>query len=303
MNKSPLKTLNRVLENYPEEWIAPGNAGCPGCGAVPAVRLAMKILGPDTWGVMTTGCMAVNYTVPGTGVARSPWIHPLFGNAPSVASGLAVALKRKKLADKVNLLVVGGDGATADIGFQALSSAFHRGHKFIYLCYDNQGYQNTGGQSSGTTQLFTRTKSTPKGSLAIPKNLPEIFRNHPVSYLATASIGYPIDFMEKILKAKHLENASYIQISTPCIPAWGIESSETLEVARKAVTTGYEILYEYEAGEHTLSKPSQKYKDKSKREPITNFLKMQSRFSHILNDSQALNLLQEGIESQWKKFI
>jgi len=167
MNRTPLRTLNRVLEGYPDEWIAPGNAGCPGCGAVLAVRLAMKILGPDTWGVMTTGCMAVNYTVPGTGVARSPWIHPLFGNAPAIASGLAIALKRRKLEDKINLLVVGGDGATADIGFQALSSAFHRGHKFIYLCYDNQGYQNTGGQSSGTTRQYTLTKSNPKGSVNI----------------------------------------------------------------------------------------------------------------------------------------
>lgn len=108
--------------------------------------------------------------------------------------------------------------------------------------------------------------------------------------------------MEKILKAKQFKKASYIHISTPCVPAWGIDSSQTLEVAKKAITTGYEILYEYEAGEYILSKPSQKYLNKANREPITSFLELQSRFSHILQNSQALSFLQEQIEDQWRIF-
>ena len=301
MNNQPLQNLKQILESFPDEWIAPGNAGCPGCGAVLAVRLAMKVLGEKTWGVMTTGCMAVNYTVPGTGTARSPWVHPLFGNAPAIASGLAVALKRRNLKDLINLLVVGGDGATSDIAFQVLSAAIQRQHKLIYLCYDNQGYMNTGGQSSGTTIPSTITKSSPLGSQNLPKPLPEIFMKHSVHYLATASVAYPIDFMNKILKAKEVEGPSYIQITTPCIPAWGIDSAKMLKVARKAVTTGYEILYEYLDGKTILSKPSRRYQDEKKREPLEGFLKPQKRFSFLLDNEEALNELKLMLQDQWER--
>ena len=301
MSDPKIKNLKDIGDRYLEEWIAPGNAGCPGCGAVLAVRLAMKILGQNTWGVMTTGCMAVNYTVPGTGTARSPWIHPLFGNSPAVASGLALALERNQKAEETNLLVVGGDGATADIGFQVLSAAIQRQHRFIYLCYDNQGYMNTGGQSSGTTEKFTATKTSPTGSLSEPKRLPEIFMNHPVKYLATANVGYPVDFMNKILKAKQTNGPSYIHVSTPCVPAWGIEPENMIKIAKKAVTTGYEILYEFSEEEITLSAPSKPYRDKLKRDPLVDYLKLQQRFSHIIDDPHALKILNDNTDIHWKR--
>jgi len=301
VNELPIKNLKEIGNRYLDEWIAPGNAGCPGCGAVLAVRLAMKVLGEKTWGVMTTGCMAVNYTVPGTGTARSPWIHPLFGNAPAIASGLAVALEKNYRSDEINLLVVGGDGATADIGFQVLSAAIQRQHRFIYLCYDNQGYMNTGGQSSGTTDTFTVTKTTPSGSLVEPKRLPEIFMNHNVKYLATANIGYPVDFMNKILTAKQTNGPSYLQITTPCVPAWGIDASEMIEIAKKAVTTGYEILYEFFNDKILLSAPSRPYLDKSKRDPLADYLKPQKRFSKVVNSPEKMRILNERIDHHWKR--
>jgi len=297
---SKLKTEKDVFKQFPEEWIAPGNAGCPGCGAVLAVRLAMKVLGKNTWAVMTTGCMAVNYTAPGTGTARSPWIHPLFGNAPAIASGLAVALKQRKLDGEINLLVVGGDGATADIGFQVLSSAIQRQHKFIYLCLDNQGYMNTGGQSSGTTELHSVTKTTPAGSVTIPKRLPEIFLKHSVHYLATANIGYPVDFMEKVQRAKQTNGPSYIHISTPCIPAHGIDSAQMMNIARKAVTTGYEILYEMHEGRLALSKQSEPYIDQKARDPLEDYLSLQNRYKKLISNPQALHDLNQNVAKQWE---
>ncbi len=301
MSELPLKNLRDVSERYLSEWVAPGNAGCPACGAVLAVRLAMKVLGENTWGVMTTGCMAVNYTVPGTGTARTPWIHPLFGNAPALGSGLAIALDRRNLQDDINLLIVGGDGATADIGFQVLSAAIQRQHRFIYLCYDNQGYMNTGGQSSGTTELNAVTKTSPFGSITEPKRLSEIFMNHQLKYLATANIGYPVDFMNKVLKAKQEDGPSYIQISTPCIPSWGVESAQMIKVAKKAVTTGYEILYEYSHEDITLSNPSRKFRNKSKRDPLIEYFELQKRFSHIINDDQALSLMEKRVDDNWER--
>ncbi|MHA1330210.1 MAG: thiamine pyrophosphate-dependent enzyme [Candidatus Hodarchaeales archaeon] len=294
------KNLRSIQKNYPEEYIAPGNAGCPGCGAVLAVRLAMKVLGSNTWGVMTTGCMAVNYTVPNTGVARSPWIHPLFGNAAALASGLDSALKLRGLEDKINLLVVGGDGATADIGFQARSSAFMRRHRFIYLCYDNAGYQNTGGQRSGTTDFYAQTKSFVEEKF--PKNLIAIFREHNVPYLATANIAYPEDFMEKIHKASQINGPSYIQVFTPCVPGWGIKSDLTIKVAQLAVTTGYQILYELENDNICLSKPSHKLVDPEQRVPLIEFLKLQKRFRDLLKREDLLEIMKQDIERHWKKF-
>jgi len=298
MNK--FKNEKEVFKQFPEEWVAPGNAGCPGCGEVLAVRLAMKVLGGNTWAVMTTGCMAVNYTAPGTGTARSPWIHPLFGNAPAIASGLAIALKQRKLEDKINLLVVGGDGATADIGFQVLSSAIQRQHRFIYICLDNQGYMNTGGQSSGTTELHSVTKTTPAGSVTIPKRLPEIFLKHSVHYLATANIGYPTDYMEKVERAKQTNGPSYIHISTPCIPSHGIESAQMMNIARKAVTTGYEILYEMDGGRIALSKPSKLYIDPKIRDPLNDYLSSQKRYKKLMSDPKALYELNQHVTKQWE---
>jgi pyruvate ferredoxin oxidoreductase beta subunit len=298
-----LTNEKKIFKEIPEEWIAPGNAGCPGCGAVLAVRLAMKVLGKNTWAVMTTGCMAVNYTAPGTGTARSPWIHPLFGNAPAIASGLAVALKQRKLERDINLLVVGGDGATADIAFQVLSSAIQRQHKFIYICLDNQGYMNTGGQSSGTTELHSVTKSTPKGSTTIPKNLPEIFLKHSIHYLATANIGYPTDFIQKVQRAQQIAGPSYIHVSTPCVPAHGIESAQMLAIARKAVTTGYEILYEFDGKKVVLSKQSSPYTDQNARDPLEEYLSLQKRYQELVNNPNALNKLKEQVNEHWNRIL
>jgi pyruvate ferredoxin oxidoreductase beta subunit len=301
MSEIPIKNLKDISERYLSEWVAPGNAGCPACGAVLAVRLAMKALGEKTWGVMTTGCMAVNYTVPGTGTARSPWIHPLFGNSPALGSGLAIALKRRNLQDEINLLIVGGDGATADIGFQVLSAAIQRQHRFIYLCYDNQGYMNTGGQSSGTTELHAVTKNSPIGSVIEPKRLPEIFMSHNLKYLATANVGYPVDFMNKILQAKQIDGPSYIQVTTPCIPAWGIEANQMIKIAKKAVTTGYEILFEYNGEEIYLSKPSENYQDKTRRDPLIEYFQLQKRFSHIIRNDQILSVMQDRVDRYWER--
>lgn len=298
----PIENLNDAYNSFKDDFIAPGGAGCPGCGAVLATRIMMKILGPNTWSVMTTGCMAVNYTAPNTGNARSPWIHPLFSNSASIAAGLSIALKRRKLTD-INLLVVAGDGATADIGFQTVSSAFQRGHKFIYLCYNNSGYMNTGNQSSGTSEIGTITKSTPKGNLIPPKNLPMIFRELGVNYIATANISYPIDFINKIIKAQNHSGPSYIEIFTPCVPGWGINSSDTILIGELAVKSGFQILFEVIKKKVFLSKASEPYLNMENRIDLKEFLELQERYKHLLKNKEQMKLLKAYIDSQWKSIV
>ncbi|PWI47888.1 hypothetical protein CEE45_09600 [Candidatus Heimdallarchaeota archaeon B3_Heim] len=145
------------------------------------------------------------------------------------------------------------------------------------------------------------TKTSPVGSLTEPKRLPEIFMNHKVKYLATANISYPVDFMNKILRAKQTNGPSYIQISTPCVPAWGIESAQMIRIAKKAVTTGYDILYEFIEDEVILSNLSRPYLDKLKRDPLIEYLKPQKRFSQIIDNPQALTELDEKIDKHWER--
>lgn len=292
-----LKNVKDIHSRYPDEFISPGNAGCPGCGAVLAIRLAMKVLGRNTWGVLTTGCMAVNYTAPNTGVALTPWIHPLFGNAAAIASGLDIALELRSLRDTINILVVGGDGGTADIGFQAISAAFQRNQNIIYLCYDNGGYQNTGGQRSGTTDYLAITKSL--ATRILPKNLPMIFREHKIPYIATASIAYPVDFMNKINIASKIQGSSYIQVLTPCVPSWGMSSQDTIKIAKLAVTTGYQILWSQMNNKIEISEPSREYIKAESRAPIEEFLILQKRFKDVLEDENEIKLLKQQIQQNW----
>jgi pyruvate ferredoxin oxidoreductase beta subunit len=301
VNKDKFLNIKTIFQNFPEESVAPGNAGCPGCGAVLAIRLAMKVLGTNTWGVLTTGCMAVNYTAPKTGVARSPWVHPLFGNAAALASGLDIALELRNIRNNVNLLVVGGDGGTADIGFQGLSAAFGRNQHFLYLCYDNGAYMNTGGQKSGTTDYYAQTKSLMNTNF--PRDLPKIFQTHNIPYLATANIAFPKDFMEKVHSASKCEGSSYLHVLTPCVPGWGIDSSQTIEVAHLAVTTGYQILYETNKGKKTLSQPSFKYQDEEKREPIEKYFEKQKRFKNLLSNEKELSIVKKYIKANWLDFL
>jgi pyruvate ferredoxin oxidoreductase beta subunit len=139
--------------------------------------------------------------------------------------------------------------------------------------------------------------------MTIPKHLPEIFLNHSIHYLATANIGYPTDFIRKVQRAQQIAGPSYIHVSTPCVPAHGIESDQMLTIARKAVTTGYEILYEFDGKEVVLSKQSSPYTDQNKRDPLEDYLSLQNRYRELLNNPQALNNLKMQVNEHWNRII
>jgi len=284
-----------------EEMLFHGSPGCPGCGAYLGLRHALKILGPKTIIVNSTGCITACTMFGNTSV---PFVHPLFNNISAVASGIDAGLEMQGKRDDVNILVFSGDGGTADIGFQSLSGAIERGHSFIYICYDNESYMNTGGQRSGTTPYGASTSTTPAGEKSVGETRPfirrkdmvEIIRAHNVPYVASASIGYPFDFMEKVKKASSIKGPTYIHLYTTCSTGWGFDTKYTVEIARKAVQCGMNVLREIENGVERVTVVPKKFID------ITEYLKYQRRFRHIKNNEEVINRFRLYIKNQIERY-
>lgn len=279
------------MEITEEEFFAPGHRACAGCGAVIGVRLALKVLGKNTIAVSATGCLEVISTPYPETAWEIPWIHVAFENAAAVASGVDAALKA--LGRKSNVVVFGGDGGTADIGFQALSGAMERGQNIIYICYDNEAYMNTGVQRSGATPFGASTTTSPAGLKSFgedkpKKNIPMIMVAHNIPYVATASISYPEDFMKKVKKASEIEGPCYIHLQQPCTTGWGYDPADTIGLGRLAVETGAWILYEVENGEFKITyRPTQ-------RKPLIEYLKVQKRFKHLKEEE--VGMLQDYVD-------
>lgn len=273
-----------MINNIPEtELFAPGHRACAGCGAALAMRHILKAAGPDTIVVHATGCMEVATTPYPQTAWRVPWIHAAFENAAAVASGVEGALK--KLNKKTNIVVIGGDGSTFDIGFQALSGAIERGHDFCYICYNNEAYMNTGIQRSGATPKYASTTTSPAGKV-IPgkqqykKPLPLIIAAHG-AYTATANIAYVQDLVAKVQKGLAVEGPAYVQVFSPCQAGWKYAPSATIDIAKLAFQTNFSPLFEIENGVVTINKKPSQVK------PVEDFLRTQGRFKHLTKEAIA----------------
>lgn len=292
-----------TLKNIPtEESVAYGRGGCAGCPAVIGARMVSKVAGMNTVMVTSTGCMCVNYGY--SGAPKFPYIHSLFPNAGAIIAGIDTGLKIQGKRDNVNLVGYCGDGGTVDIGIQALSGAVDRGHKFLYICYDNEGYMNTGSQRSGATPYKARTSTTPVGEirageprlLSKRKDMVKIMADHGIPYTASASIAYPVDFMNKVEKALAVDGPSYIHLQSPCLVGWGIGEDAGVEVSRLAVQTLMNPLFEVIDGkEYNITV------DVKNPKPIEEYLKTQGRFRHLFNKdcSEEIAKMQQDINERW----
>ncbi len=254
-----------------------GHRACGGCGPAFAGRLILKGSGPNSIVCASTGCMEVFSTPYPQTAWKVPWIHSLFENAASVASGIEAALKKQGRDE--NVLCICGDGATFDIGFQCISGAFERGHNITYICYDNEAYMNTGIQRSGATPYDASTTTSPAGKKSFgnsrpKKDLPAILAAHGSPYVATCSIAYPNDIIKKVDKAVQTDGPCYIQIHAPCCTGWGFDGSRTVEIAKMAIECGLWVNYEMVDGKIEKAK-------KIKRKPVDEYLKAQKRFAHL----------------------
>jgi pyruvate ferredoxin oxidoreductase beta subunit len=282
-----------------EEYLHHGSLACAGCGALLTFRHVLKALGKNTIVINSTGCLAV---VMQMAVPKIPHFHVLFENGPAVMSGIEQALDIMGNRGETNLLVVAGDGGTADIGMGSLSGAVERGHDFIYVCYDNESYMNTGGQRSGTTPFGAATTTTPVGRvikgesrpMEMRKNVPEIMIAHGAPYVATASIGYPLDMIDKVKKAATVRGPSYVHVFASCPAGWRSDAKDSVKLAKLAVQTGLIVLFEHENGERTFQHLPKK------RKPLLEYLELQGRFKHILDDEDAIRELEDYVNGKIK---
>jgi pyruvate ferredoxin oxidoreductase beta subunit len=287
-----------IKELAQEEYFLPGNAACPGCSATLALRIALKVLGPKTVLIIPACCCSVVQGYYPKSPSKVSILNMAFASTAAAASGVVAALAVK---EKENINVVGwaGDGGTADIGIQALSGAAERNEDFIYICYDNEAYMNTGTQRSGATPRGAITTTTVTGKQERKKNVPEIMIAHDIPYVATACMAYPLDFAEKIRKAMTIKGLKYIHLLAPCPPGWRFPVEKTVELGRLAVTTGAWILYEWMGGKYTLTGPSRGLTDINKRKPLKEYLILQGRFSKL--PEEEAKKLQEDIDLKWKR--
>ncbi len=295
-----------ALKDIPvEECILAGNASCPGCPATMALRVVLKALGKNTIMTVPACCTAVIESLYPDTSFDIPVMNIAFEAAAAGASGIEAALRKQGNTD-TTVVAWAGDGGTYDIGIQALSGALERGTNFIYICYNNQIYSNTGIQRSGATPYAAWTTTTVGGKTEFTKKMGDIILAHHIPYSAQACISYPEDLYNKIVKAKTIKGPKYVEILAPCPPGWRFSMDRTVEMGRLAVDTGAWALYECENGVVTFNGKSKLILEKKvERKPIEEWIRYQGRFGHVFKpekNTQVLAQMEQHIEQMWERY-
>ena len=284
---------SRPIYNRLQESILHSGAFlCVGCGVDLALRFMLRVLGgKDVILYACAGCAVFDVAA-----AKTALDLCLMTNIPSMMTGASRYFQ--KIGKDILLVSFVGDGATADVGFQPLSGAAERGEKILFMCYDNEAYQNTGIQRSSTTPFRAWTMTTQVGAKGqgkgqIPKNVPLLIAMHGVAYTATVTVSHLEDYAQKLEKAREaVKNGFvYIHILTPCPTGWRARPEDAIEMARMAVETNYFPLWEAEWGKFRLTYQPREVK------PVTEFTKLQGRFRHLTK--QQLDELQKIVNDRF----
>jgi pyruvate ferredoxin oxidoreductase beta subunit len=280
------------------EYALPGNRLCPGCALSLAYRHILKALEGQIIVTVPASCLTVLHGMYPVTSVNVPCVNTPFASTGASASGLVAGLKA--LGKKgLTVVAVAGDGGTHDIGIQALSGAAERQADFIYICYDNEGYMNTGNQRSGSTPLGAISGTTPiLGKQQHQKDITAIMEAHHIPYVATASACHPLDLYEKVRKAKTIKGTRFIYVFTPCPPGWRFPFSDTIKIGELAVQTAWTVLYEIENGVFRLTSASESLARKGNLKPVREFIAVQERFKSITE--KQISELQDWVNARWQ---
>jgi pyruvate ferredoxin oxidoreductase beta subunit len=300
----------KVTDLHPQEEIAPGSALCAGCGGLEGLRLALKELGENVFISNAAGCFTLLSVYPFTPF-RGSWLYTTMGAPVPAAQGVRDALDIQRdqgeltEEDDFQVMVVAGDGSSADMGLSPTSAAIHRNLDFIYFCYDNEAYGNTGFQLSGASPYGSRTQTTPvtkdhpAGAEMRKKDLFEIWKSQNPPYIATVSPREPIDLSNKFAKAKILKGPRLFICLSPCPPGWGFDPRDTHVIAKLAVDTGIFPLKEYVDGQVVHTRVPRK------RIPVEKYLERQKRFRHLFvpkRQDEIIQKIQDGVDHYWENY-
>ncbi len=310
MIKESVVQIHRMKDMPSAHLLGTGTPMCAGCGGLEALHNMYDILGEKTVFVNAAGCLTLLSVYPFTPF-RGGWLYTAMASAPAGAQGVRdamdIRLQKKKLSaeDNMEVVVVTGDGSAYGMGLSATSAAMDRKLDFIYLCYDNEGYGNTGQQYSAATPHAAVT-STSRGSRGYPgfkKDLFAIWAAHDPAYVATIIGAEPLDLAKKIEKLKTMTGPRMLIALAPCPTGWDYDPKLSVAIGRLAVQTGVWPLKEYINGEVVHTKIPKK--DKSgQRTPVEEYLKLQGRFKHLFHpqrDEQGIAEIQASIDAYWDK--
>ncbi|HEX6307285.1 MAG TPA: thiamine pyrophosphate-dependent enzyme [Longimicrobiales bacterium] len=275
------------------ELLDSGHLACPGCGAPLAMRLVLKELGEKTIVVLPACCWSIIAGPFPQSSLHVPLYHTAFATGAAVASGVRAALDARGDTE-TTVMVWAGDGGTFDIGLQALSGAAERNEDFLYVCYDNEAYMNTGIQRSSATPWGAWTTTTPahEPQSTRKKDILAIMAAHRIPYAATASVSHPVDLLAKVRRAKEVRGMRFLHILSPCPPGWKYADERTVELARMAVDTRIFPLVEVENGSDwrfTVEHPG---------DSIERYIRAQGRFRHL--DEAAIGRIQADVDARWE---
>ncbi len=310
VNKINLKAV-KELANTPDN-LSSGHRMCPGCAAGTIFRQVLAAAENPLVAAVATGCFEVSTTIYPYTAWKIPYIHNAFENAAATISGVEAMYKSLKkrgklpVDDDIKFLAIGGDGGTYDIGLQSLSGAIERRHDFLYICYNNGAYMNTGIQRSSATPYGANATTSPAGKvipgkMQFPKDLTQIIIAHEPAYVAQASPSHWQDLMTKVRKGLAVEGPAFINVVASCNRGWRVPSEISVEVNRQAVENCFWPLFEYEDGQYTLT-----YTPKEKQ-PVSDWMRIQGRFSHLYKGdelTQGMNDdVQAHVDTKWEHLL
>ena len=266
-----------------------GHRACQGCGealgARYAIDAAMRATEGDLIAVNATGCLEV-FTTPYPETSwQMPWMHSLFGNAAAVATGVAAAMRVTKRDTRASSRRA-ATAAPPTSASAACRGMFERNDDVLYICYDNEGYMNTGVQRSSATPPTARTATTPTlgpepgNVFGTGKFVPKIAVAHEIPYRRhrqrrrsprSRGEGDESDGLSR--RALHPD-----QRALPARLGRGV--GRHVKLARLAIETGLFPIFEAEHGRVTEVRKIRR------KTPVVEYLKLQRRFAHLFRDGR-----------------
>ena len=270
-----------------------GHASCPGCTVALGVRYVLRALPDNAVLVVPPSCIAVMMGPLPLASTTLPVFQTAFETTAAAASGLARAYRAR--GEDVTVVCLAGDGGTYDIGLGALSGAVERGEDFLYVCFDNEAYQNTGNQKSSATPWGARTTSTPSGKTTRKKDIVEILAAHAIPYAATASVAHRDDLAAKLARALAMRGPRFVNLTCPCVPGWGVADDGSLRLLRLGVESRAVPLYEVEEGTRY------RITHWPAGIPVAYYLRPQARYAHL--DDAGLATIQAEVDRRWAALV